>query len=163
MTNKKGNAVLAAVLATAAVGAHAQTTYVRPQYQYPETPPVTGPANIQVGDTPFFVTPYVGTAVGRDDNLFLTRDNPRASNLFIVSPGLKLDARDPNKVIQASYQGQIGRYTSSRDDDYVDHAARAQFDMALDRRNFLKLGFDYIRSHDPRGSTDRPIGSGPDR
>ena len=163
MTNKKTKAVLAAGLALAAAGAHAQTSYVRPQYQYPETPPASGPANIQVGDSPVFVTPYVGTAIGRDDNLFLTRDNQRASDLFIVSPGVKLDARDPNKVVQASYQGQIGRYTSSRDDDYVDHAARAQFDMALDRRNFLKLGVDYIRSHDPRGSTDRPIGSGPDR
>jgi hypothetical protein len=36
------------------------------------------------------------------------------------------------------------------------------FDMAFDRRNFLRVGLDYIRSHDPRGSTDRPIAGRPD-
>jgi len=46
MTNKKTKAVLAAGLALAAAGAHAQTSYVRPQYQYPDTPPASGPANI---------------------------------------------------------------------------------------------------------------------
>jgi len=163
MSKTKLRKALGILFAIAAGPVLAQTTYVRPQYQYPGTPPETGPASIQVGDSPFFVTPYLGTAIGRDDNLFLTRDNPRSSDLYLLSPGMKLDARDRNKVIQASYQGQIGRYTSSRDDDYVDETARAQFDMALDRRNFLKLGVDYVRSHDPRGSTDRPIGSGPDR
>ncbi len=69
----------------------------------------------------------------------------------------------PNKVIQLSYQGQIGRYTSSRDDDYVDNVSRAQFDMALDPHNFLRFGYDYVIGHDPRGSTDRPLSTNPDK
>lgn len=163
MTNKKLELALGLVLVAAWGNAHAQTTYVRPQYVYPEAPPVTGPANVQVANTPFFVTPYVGAAFGHDDNLFLAHENEKGSDMYIVSPGFKLDARDPNKVFQASYQGQVGRYSSSSDDDYVDHTARAQFDMALDRRNFLKLGYDYVRSHDPRGSTDRAIAGSPDK
>lgn len=150
----------AVLLATSAA---AQTTYVRPAYQFPAPAPITGPASAQIGETPVFITPYFGTAVGHDDNLLFSNQNPRSSNLYVVSPGFKLDARDPNKVVQASYQGQVGRYTSSPEDDYVDQTARGQFDMAFDRRNFLRLGYDYIRSHDPRGSTDRPLGSGPDR
>ncbi len=163
MAKKNVNVIVCAALVSAACIAHAQTSYIRPQYQYPETPPISGPASFQLADTPVFVTPYIGAAAGHDDNLFLSHTNEKGSDLYVVSPGVKLDARDPNKVVQMSYQGQIGRYTSSSDDDYVDHTARAQFDMALDPHNFLRIGYDYIRSHDPRGSTDRPISGSPDK
>jgi hypothetical protein len=65
--------------------------------------------------------------------------------------------------VQFGYQAQIGRYTSSSADNYVDQTARAQFDMAFNPHNFLRVGYDYIVSHDPRGSTDRPIEGRPDR
>ncbi len=165
MTKKNLEIGLGAILVVAATVAHAQytTMYVRPQYRYPDTPPVNGPASVQMGDSPVFVTPYVGVAGGRDDNLFLSNVNRKSSNLWIASPGAKLDARDQNKVFQASYDAQVGRYTSSSQDDYEDQTARAQFDLALDPHNFIHLGYDYVRGHDPRGSTDRPVSDHPDR
>jgi hypothetical protein len=162
MINKKLAAGLAAALASAAFGSSAQTTYVRPAYQFP-TGPAAGPANVQLGDTPLFFTPYVGVGAGYDDNLLLSSDNRKASTVYVFSPGFRLEARDPNKVIQLGYQAQIGRYGQSDGDDYVDQSARAQFDVALDRRNYLRFGLDYIRGHDPRGSTDRPISGSPDK
>lgn len=153
----------ACIALVAGASAMAQTAYVRPTYQYPKEPDVAGPASVQLGDSPFFLTPFLGTAIGYDDNLFLTPRNEKDSYLWILSPGLQLDARDPNKVIQLSYQNQIGRYSSSKDDNYVDNTARAQFDMAIDAHNFVRLGYDFILSHDPRGSTDRPIAGRPDR
>ncbi len=141
----------------------AQSVYVRPAYQFPGQPAAGGPATIRVAETPLYMTPFLGAGAGYDDNLFLSHTNEKASAIYLLSPGLKLDARDPNKVFQFNYQGQLARYASSSDDNYVDHAARAQFDIAFDRRNFLKLGYDYIRSHDPRGSTDRPIAGSPDK
>ncbi len=163
MANKKVGTVLMAAAATLASAAFGQTTYVRPTYVYPEMPPADGPAYVQLGESPFFVQPYLGLGLGHDDNLFLSHTNPKSSNLWLLSPGFHVDARDANKVVQLSYQGQIGRYTSSRDDDYVDHISRAQFDMAIDPHNFVRLGLDYILSHEPRGSTDRPIAGSPDR
>jgi hypothetical protein len=163
MTNKNLKIAVAAVLLGSAGGVLAQSTVVRPAYQYPSTPPVSGPASVQLGDTPFYVLPYLGLGAGYDDNLFLSNRNEKSSALYVFSPGIKIDARDANKVIQLNYQGQIGRYTQSDDDNYVDHTARAQFDMAFDRRNFLRIGLDYLRGHDPRGSTDRPIAGRPDR
>jgi hypothetical protein len=165
MTKGKFRAGLGVAIFMAATAAHAQysTMYVRPQYRFPDTPPVGGPAALQVGDSPVYVTPYIGAAGGHDDNLFLSNINRKASNIWTVSPGAKLDARDENKVFQLAYDAQIGRYTSSSDDNYVDQTARAQFDMALDPHNFIHLGYDYIRGHDPRGSTDRPILGEPDR
>jgi hypothetical protein len=163
MTNKNVKAALVLVLTTASASALAQVAYVRPAYQFPSAPPQSGPASVQMGDTPVYLSPYLGAALGHDDNLFLSHTNEKASNFYAVSPGFTLDARDANKVFQASYNAQIGRYTSSSADDYIDQTARAQLDMALDRRNFLHLGLEYLRGHDPRGSTDRPIQNQPDR
>lgn len=117
---------------------------------------------MQLGQSPFYLTPYVGVAIGRDDNLFLANTNEKSSSVFIFSPGFALDARSSKGVFQLKYQGQVGRYGQSDDDNYVDHTTRAMFDMAFDRRNFLRLGLEYIRSHDPRGSTDRPVAGRPD-
>jgi hypothetical protein len=163
MKKKMLQLTVASIALAAGASAIAQTAYVRPTYQYPEAPPITGPASFQLGDSPLFVMPYIGTGFGYDDNLFLSHNNEKDSYLWVLSPGIRVDARDANKVIQLSYQNQIGRYTSSPDDNYVDNTARAQFDMALDAHNFIRIGYDYILSHDPRGSTDRPIAGRPDR
>lgn len=138
-------------------GANAQ---IRPAYQYPAD--AGGKGAVRVGGTPLYVTPYVGVAAGRDDNLFLASTNEKASSVVVYSAGFSLDARGSNSVFQLKYQGQAGRYGQSEDDNYVDHTSRAAFDLAFDRRNFLRVGLDAIRSHDPRGSTDRPVAGRPD-
>lgn len=151
--------VSVAVILCAISGAAA--AQIRPAYQYPSDSAERGP--VQLGQSPLFLTPYMGVAVGRDDNLFLSNANEKASSVLIFSPGFALDARTGSGVFQLKHQSQVGRYGQSDDDNYVDHTSRALFDMAFDRRNFLRLGLDYIRSHDPRGSTDRPIAGRPDR
>lgn len=162
MTNKK--ITLAAAMFCAIGGiAHAQTAYVRPSYSYPAKPAASGPASVQLADTPFYVAPYVGLGAGYDDNLFLRPNNEKGSMLYLFSPGFKVDARTAASVLQVSYQAQIGEYGQSARDNYVDHTGRAQYDIAFDHRNFLRLGADFIRSHDPRGSTDRPFGDYPDK
>lgn len=163
MTNNNVKIPIVFALGLAAGAAYGQGSYVRPMYQFPGEPQRSGPASVQMGDSPFFVTPYLGAAVGYDDNIFLAPDNERSSTIYIVSPGFAIDARDPNKSIILRHQSQIGRYRQSSDDNYVDHTSRAQFDFAMDRRNFLRVAADYIRGHDPRGSTDRPFAKRPDR
>ena len=161
MTNKKLKIAVTLALMGMAAAAHAQ---IRPAYLYPSgNAPTSGAASLQVGDSPVFFAPYVGLGVAHDDNLFQTNTNQKSSTLYVTSPGFKLDARSPNSVIQLGYQSQIGRYVQSEDDNYVDHTVRAQADMAFGARTFLRLGYDYIRSHDPRGSTDRAISTRPDR
>jgi hypothetical protein len=163
MTNKTLQAARGLIFAAIVTAANAQSTVVRPAYQYPAPPAASGPTSVQLGETPFFVLPYIGLGAGYDDNLFLSSTNKKASTLYVISPGIKIDARDPNKVIQLGYQAQIGRYGQSEDDDYIDQTVRAQFDVAFDRRNFLRVGLNHLRNHDPRGSTDRPIAGSPDK
>lgn len=155
----KKNLKLAVTIGLIAV-AGAANAQIRPAYQYPRDTGGKGP--VQLGDSAFYLTPYVGVAVGRDDNLFLASSGERSSSIFVFSPGLSLDARSGIGVFQLKYQGQVGRYGQSDDDNYVDHTARALFDAAFDRRNFLRVGLEAIRSHDPRGSTDRPVAGRPD-
>lgn len=147
--------------ALGAAAAHAQTGIVRPAYEFPPEP-VTGPTGTKLADTPFFITPNVGLAAGYDDNLFLSDGDEESSTLYIVSPGFRLDARTGGLVFQGTYQAQLGRYGQSRDDDYDDHTLRTQLDVALDRRNFLRVGVGYVRGHEARGTTDRPVGTTPD-
>ena len=162
MTKNKLKTVVALALMGAAAPAVAQTAYVRPAYQFPTAPTGPGPASVQVPNTPLYVTPYIGFAAGYDDNLFLTNGFEKSSPLYITSPGFKVDARSASGVFQFSYDAQLGRYSDSSADNYNDQQVRGQFDTAFDRRNFLRVGLDYVRGHDPRGSTDRPFGSEPD-
>ena len=155
MTNK--NLKMLAVLGLLGVAASAQAQ-IRPAYIYPG--PATG--GTQLGESPVFFSPWVGLGVGYDDNLFITPANEKSSYFYVLSPGFRLDARSPGSVVQLRHQHQFGRYTSSHDDDYVDHTTQAQADMALSPRMFARAGIEYIKSHDPRGSTDRPISTRPD-
>jgi polysaccharide biosynthesis protein VpsM len=164
MIDKNLKTALALVLLVTGLGAHGQTSPIRPAYQYPAlSAPESSAASVQMGDTPLFLTPYVGLAAGRDDNLFLSKDNPKSSTLIVTSPGFRIDARGPGLVFQSRFQSQLGRYTESRDDDYVDFTTNNQLDVALSRRSFFRFGFDFIRGHDPRGSTDRTISNHPDK
>lgn len=163
MTNKKLKIAVTAALWLVAAAAHAQTSPIRPAYAYPAAPPTSGAASVQMGDTPLFFTPFLGAAVGHDDNIFTSNVNERSSTITLISPGFKVDARSPSSVFQLSYQGQFGYYADSEEDNYIDHTARAQLDMAFSPRSFLRVGYDFIRSHDPRGSTDRGISSRPDK
>src|SRR5258708_1157917 len=155
MKYKNTKSAVAAALLCGAANASAQ---IRPAYYYP-APPSGG---TQLGESPVFFSPWAGLGVGYDDNLFLSNRNQKSSGFSVLSPGFRLDARSPNSIIQLTHQHQWGRYWSSHDDDYVDHTTHAQGDIAFSQRAFGGLGLDYIRSHDPGGSTDRPLSARPD-
>jgi hypothetical protein len=132
--------------------------YIRPAYQFPPT----SSGGVELGDSGTYLTPSVGAGIGHDDNLFLSSTNQQSSVIEILSPGLRLDGRRPGLVFKSDWQGQYGRYTSSRNDDYSDRTWYNQVDWALDQRMFFRLGWDYLHGHDARGSTDRPNSDSPD-
>ena len=165
MTNKNFKIAVSIALLGTCTWAEAQTSPIRPAYQYPESVGASqsSAASVQVGESPLFLTPYIGLSAAHDSNLFLSNANQKSSKLYLTSPGFKVDARSPGMVFQGTYQAQLARYADSRDDDYQDQLAHAQVDVAFSSRNFLRLGYDFIRGHDPRGSTDRAISAHPDK
>jgi hypothetical protein len=116
-----------------------------------------------MGSSPFYFAPMAGTSVGKDDNLFLSPQNPRSSWLWLVNAGAGIDSRGPSRVVQLSYLGTYGRYTSSQNDNYTDHTVLASFDALATRELAFRLGYEFLRGHDPRGSTDRPASNRPDK
>jgi hypothetical protein len=153
---------VAIALAIAVVPACAAAQSIRPSYSYPLPPGDSGPAAIRLGTSPVYFTPAIGAGVGHDDNVLMTPTNQRSSPIYTLSPSFVLDARSAQTVFQLGYRGSFGWYKDSRQDDYANHALAGQFDVSFDRRNFLRLGADYIRASEPRGSTDRPLSSEPD-
>jgi polysaccharide biosynthesis protein VpsM len=151
-------AVLAALVGSSAL-AYGQTTPIGP-YRPATGPSTSGPLGVRLGDSPVFFAPFVNLGVGYDDNVGLTPSNEVSSPLYILSPGFLLDARDASKIFQLSYQGAIGHYSDSEDDNYVDHTVRASMDWAISGRQALRLGYDAIRGHEARGLTDRSIVAG---
>jgi hypothetical protein len=160
---KNNRKVLAAALMLAgSTAAIAQVSPVRPQYTFPEQQGERGAGAVQIGGSPFYLAPFAGVGAGYDDNLFQSANNKRDSWLLTLSGGAVIDYRDSNKVFRASYSGIAGRYTSSRNDDYQDHTVRVSFDMMATREAAFRLGYEYLRGHDARGSTDRPSAFRPD-
>jgi hypothetical protein len=155
MSDNKIKIAVAAVLLCGAASAWGQ---IRPSYIYPIAPS----GGVQLGETPAFGNWWVGTGVGYDDNLFLQPNNERGSGFYVVSPGLRIDARSPNSVMSLTQTWQVGRYWSSHNDDYLDYTTHAQADWAFSPRAFGRIALDYIGGHDPRGSTDRPVSTRPD-
>jgi hypothetical protein len=159
---------ICSVLCGLAFGAHGQGVPIpiRPSYIYPSAPavgPTAGAASVQVADTPIYFTPYVGAGLGHDDNLFYSSSNEKSSYLYVISPGLRFDARDASKVFSFSYQSQYGFYTSSRNDDYWDHNILTSFDTIMAPSLYGRVDYIFVHGHDPRGLTDRPTQDTPDK
>ncbi len=168
MANKHLKLALGVALMLAGQAAYAQfqsavPVPIRPAYAYPESEPATGAASIRVGDSPLYIAPFLAAGLGHDDNLFYSNVDKKGSNIYVISPGFRIDGRSDNAVFGLNYQNSVGRYTSSTDDDYVDNIANATVDLAFSRRAFMRLGWDELYGHDPRGSTDRGIATHPDK
>jgi hypothetical protein len=142
--------------------AGAQTTPITPMYSPPPAPE-SGPLAIPLGDTGIGIAPFLTLSGGHDDNVGLSHTNQVESYFWIFSPGFVLDARTRNSIARLSYQAAVGHYTGSPNDNYVDQTARGSWDLAFSARSALRLGYDYVLGHDPRGATDRPQANRPDK
>ncbi len=165
MKNKRISPILGALLASFAFGVVAQTTApVKPTYEIPggeSKDNEDGPRGIALQDG-VAVYPWVDLSYGRDSNLFLTRLAPTSSNITTLAPGLKLVARSKATTFTFDYTSRSAKYESSRADNYSDYHLGGIGEFVFNSRTGLRLGGDYNKGHDPRGSTDRGISAKPD-
>jgi hypothetical protein len=156
--------LIAAMLASAAVGAWAQTTApVKPVYQIPtsETSNENAPRGVNLGEG-LSLYPSIGASFGRDDNLFLSHVNEKSSTVYMLAPGLKLQARGATSLFTVDLNSTMARYEQSRADDYTDIHFGGTGEFVLSSRTGLRLGAEYNKGHDARGSTDRAGTAEPD-
>jgi len=120
-----------------------------------------GAAGIPVG--PMTAYPGVDLAVGYDDNLLRSSTNKISTPVAVISPYITLEGRSGPHSFDLRYRGAAGFYSDSSNDNYLDTALQANAKLIFTTRSDLTARLDYKYGHDPRGSTDRPISSDPDR
>lgn len=154
---------LAVVLLSGVVGAgsafaqSAAPTSIAPK---PLADAGSGAAGFPMG--PLMVFPGVDFAWGHDDNLFLTPVTPRETTVTILSPWVKIEGKPTPHSFDLFARADFGRYGSSDDDSYNDYQVIGNGRMEFSSRADLKVRAEAVHGHDPRGSTDRPVGAIPD-
>ena len=101
--------------------------------------------------------PSVGFTFARDDNLFLSNANKKSSNIYTLAPALKLQARRDAMLFTLDASSKSARYEQSRADDFTDYRLAGTGEFKLSSKMGLRLGAEYNKGHDARGSTDRGI------
>lgn len=143
--------------------AQTSTGPVRPQYEIPSGSHANddGPRGVMLQDGVAFY-PKVGLWAGHDDNLFQTSSNKKSSAFYGASPGFKIQARNESGLYTFDVDSALVRYQSSSSDNYADYTARGTAEFVMGASLGLRLGVDYNRGHDARGTTDRTFANRPD-
>jgi len=112
---------------------------------------------------PINAYPSIGLALKHDDNLFSTPNNTTSDTLTIVTPSVRLEAKQGANTYSLVAGSTLGRYNTSTADNYTNYNVNALADFDLSARFRAKLRADYIDAQDPRGSTNNAVSSVPDR
>jgi hypothetical protein len=99
-----------------------------------------------------------------DDNIFASDANKKGSFGTIVSPSIRAELRPRGgHSLGLTYLGNFVRYADSNADNFDVHQLRADGNLIFTTRARLALEGHYIESVDRRGTTDRPVGTEPDK
>lgn len=114
-------------------------------------------------DNGVFLYPAIMLGYGRNDNVRGTSTNKVASDFWVLNPEAVAEMRTRGDRYTLSYSGNYASYTSSSSDSYDQHELWAAGDNFFTARARLGWGVGYLQRIDPRGATDRPTSSEPDR
>jgi len=107
---------------------------------------------------PVDVTPAIGIGIHYDDNIFAGEQTRKKSLVTELSPELGLSIEKTAASYKLLYRATKGIVSSSRQDDYLDHAVLSSVHMLLSKKLDAGLQVNYHRAHDNRGSTFTGLG-----
>lgn len=112
------------------------------------------------------VTAYPGFSVvlKSDSNIFRVGDadpDKRSSKITVLSPSLVLQARKDGDAYSLAYIADIGRYSNSKEDNYVDQKFLGLAELGLSTQSTLTIQPEYLIGHDDRGATFGPATAEP--
>jgi hypothetical protein len=117
-----------------------------------QEPADSKPSGIPWG--PVKVYPEVDLAFKHNDNIYsqpaIRQRN--SSNITILSPKVKVEAKTGPHTFDATYKVDHGRYSFSSVDNYTDHTLGATATWSFTGRSGLRLAAEYMKGHDDRGS-----------
>ncbi len=114
---------------------------------------------------PVVAYPEVDLSFKNDDNIYSQHSsrNRNSSNIFIVAPKIKLEAKDGPHVYDLGYKVERGTHSFSSTDNYTDQALSANAAWKFSGRSGLKLSADYTLGHDARGAVPGVGHNAPDK
>ncbi len=121
----------------------------------------TGSSGIPVGS--MTAHPGIDLSIGYNDNVARQSSNVISSPVVIIAPFIVLEGRRGPHAFDVRYRGLTAIYSDSPDDNFNNNEFQANALLAFGIRNDVALRFDLKYGSDPRGSTDRPITTSPDR
>lgn len=107
--------------------------------------------------TPFTFRAWMLAGIGHDDNVRLSTTNKRASMVLILNPSFSAGLEGPLHRYFAVYRGSYARYSSASLSNYENHNLTLQARDEWSTRLRTALQYDYLRAHDPTGSTGSAV------
>jgi len=152
-----GSAVLTSAAFAQQMGTYSPTGTVSEE----ETTAAQRAGGIPMG--PITAYPSIGYGLKHDDNLFLTPTDTISDTIQIFRPEVRFEAKQAANTYSLVVGSLLGRYNSSTADNYTNPYVNGLASLDLTTRLRANLKAEYIDGHDPRGSTNNPLSSTPDR
>ncbi len=124
------------------------------------TAPVRGAPVVAGG---VFIYPALGLSLGNNDNVTGSSANEIDSTFYSLRPQVVAEIKTRGDRYTASYAGNFTRYQDSSNDDFDHNDLQLAGDNVFTSRAALGWGIGYIQRTDPRGATDRPTSTTPDK
>lgn len=115
------------------------------------------PASLDIGGMDF--TPGLATTLRYDDNVTRETDDTVSSWVTFVAPSFRLSRETAKGGVAAVYTLSRGDYFSSQSDNFTDHLATVQGDLAINSRHRFAVNGRFADAHEDRG-TSLSIGTG---
>jgi hypothetical protein len=113
---------------------------------------------------PLTAYPSVGYEVQRNDNITLQAAGATVKDTIqVLKPSLRIEGKQGANLYGMDMGVTLGRYSSSAADNYDNNNISANADLKPDSRVRLQLRAEHLDQHDPRGSTNDPLASTPNR
>ena len=103
---------------------------------------------------PVVAYPEVDLTFKRNDNIYSQPSTVarKSSNITVLAPKLKLEAKTGPHTFDASYRVERGWFSGASVENYTDHVLNANAQWVFSGRSGLKLSAAYQKMHEDRGS-----------
>ncbi len=108
------------------------------------------PNGIPMG--PIVVYPEADLTFKSNDNIYSQATTKKSSNITVLAPQVKLEAKTGPHTFDATYRVEHGVYSSSSSNNFTDQALTANAAWVFSGRSGLKLNAEHRLGHDDLGS-----------
>jgi len=107
------------------------------------------------------IYPGIGASFASDNNIYRAETGVVSDSYILVNPGVQYIADIGKHSMDLNYAGSYSYYQSKQDENYLDHAANANFKLDLSPKMDVGLMFGYLGSHEARSTAGTDLVTSP--